>query len=401
MTDRYKQLESLIKSLSDIQADHRVQDLLASARTIPQSAESRLRQVEQVLEAYRAFGPDRGDAADLELLLTMGRTYDQFAHLEKAIECYRDALTLAERLEDRSCCATVLRRMGKVLLRRRQWQASLDMLNRAQAIYVELGDLNGQARVALNRGIVLHEQGDYAQAQAVYQDAIDLAEVANDVETVADAQSNLAVLATIQGDLDGAIVRYLACLTRFEVLHDRSGMARIYHNLGMTYAAQQNWKGAMSSYEQALELAQKMGMLDVVANVYLSRAELLLELGDTSMAASCCALALDIYRELSDFLGEADTFRLMGRVFAQRRQWGVAESLFEDSIRLNREYDNPLNVAETQRDLGRMLADWGQYKKARTTLELALEGFKVLGAQKEVAAVAVLLCNLEGDADKS
>ena len=65
MPDRYKQLETLINSLTDIQAEHRVDDLLVAAKAEPQSAEVRLNQVAKVLEAYQALGTGRGDARRL------------------------------------------------------------------------------------------------------------------------------------------------------------------------------------------------------------------------------------------------------------------------------------------------------------------------------------------------
>ena len=48
--------------------------------------------------------------------------------------------------------------------------------------------------------------------------------------------------------------------------------------------------------------------------------------GDTSMAATCCGRALDIYQETKDHLGEADAYRLLGRVFTLRKQWTSDES---------------------------------------------------------------------------
>jgi tetratricopeptide (TPR) repeat protein len=180
----------------------------------------------------------------------------------------------------------------------------------------------------------------------------------------------------------------------FQEEEDELGMARTYHNLGMTYADKGVWKTAMDCYERGFGMAQKLGALDVMANIYLSRAELLQELGDSSLAASCCARALDIYRKTGNRLGEADTYRVLGRVFMAQSQWTTAAGLFKDSLRLNVEYSKPLNVAETHRDLGKMQAAMGHTAEARASFEAALAGFRKLGAKADVAEAEGLIGGL-------
>ena len=177
----------------------------------------------------------------------------------------------------------------------------------------------------------------------------------------------------------------------FQEAEDDLGLARTYHNLGMTYADRGIWKTAMDCYERGFGIAQRLGTLDVMANIYLSRAELLLELGDSSMAASCCARALDVYRKTGNRLGEADTYRVLGRVFMAQGQWTTAASLFKDSLRLNVEYSKPLNVAEAYRDLGKMQGAMGHTAEARASFEAALAGFQKLRAKEDAAGVEGLI----------
>ena len=84
------------------------------------------------------------------------------------------------------------------------------------------------------------------------------------------------MLATVRGDLDDAVAQYQSCLSMSRATEDATGQARVYHNLGMTHADRGDFKAAMESYERAFEIAQDAGQLDVQANIYLSRAELLL-----------------------------------------------------------------------------------------------------------------------------
>lgn len=390
-------LDILIRDLSSLHKDLQIEELFGKAATAPQPAARPFQDVEQALEGIKEFGLVGGDNPQkLHLLRTVGFVYERLLHLEKAHETFTAALELAERLEDASARAALLRRLGRVLSLRNRWEEALQYLDRSLEAYRGLGDEEGQARALVDRGIVFHEQGDYSAAAKAYEEAVALAQLAlaqkgRMQDVVAYASNNLAVLATIRGDFDEAISQYQTCLAIYQEIGERREAARSYHNLGMTHADRHDWNAAMDCYSRSFEIAQAHQQLDVMANVYLSQAELLLDLGDSSMVTACCVRALEIYRRIGNRLGEADTYRLLGRVFTLRQQWSTANSLFQDSLRLNEEYNNPLGTAEAHRDLGKMQAARGHNTEARASFESARAGFRQLGARADMAEVEHLI----------
>ncbi len=389
-------IDALVRSLTDPQSEVKVEELLESALAEPMLTEARFRRIEQVLEVVKGYGLlDREDPGNLHLLLSLGRAYERFSHLEKAYETYEAALALADRLEDERAHAMLLCRMGRVLSRWERWEEGLDYLARGQQAYRALEDEEGQARATLGRGIIFQEQGDYTAAAGAYQKAVELARRAGSSKILIDATNNLAILASIRGNFENAVTLYQECLTACQQIDNTLGTARAYHNLGMTYADRGQWDAALDCYGRSLEIAQKEGQIEIEANVCLSRAELLVDMGDSSKAANWCERALDIYRGIKSGLGEADTYRLLGRVFSLTKQWTAAERMFRDSLRLNEENDHPLGTAEAHRDLGKMHAARSRTADARASYETALAGFRKLGAQADVAEVDYLIRALE------
>lgn len=369
--------------------------MLAHALSEPMPTEDRLRQIEQALETFKTMGLFGGeDLRDLHLLLTLGRTYERLSHLGKAFETYEKALVLADRHQDLKSRAELLSQMGRVLTRWQRWPDALSCFDRSLAVYIDLGDVLGQALVLVRRGTVFIEKGDYEAARSVYEEALTLGESAGDKKTIVRVQNNLAVLATIQGDFEEAIAQYHACLVMYEELNDGRGMANAYLNLGKTCADLERWTSAMDAYEKGFEVAQANNHLDVMANIHLSMAEVMLEMGNSMMVPMCCARALDIYRKTGDRLGEADAYRLLGMTFAKRKDWDTADGLFADSLRLNEENSNPLGAAETHRDRGKMLMVRGLKTDALASLTAALAGFQKLGARADIAKVEILLSEL-------
>lgn len=389
-------ITALIGNLTELQTDLKVEDILAQALSEPMPTEERLRQVEQALETFKSLGLLGGeDARDLHLLLTLGRTYERLSHLEKAYETYKTALELAERHQDLNSKAELLGQMGRVLTRWQRWDEAVAFLEQSSQVYEELGDVLGQAQTIVRRGTVYVEQGNYDAAKEVYEKALLLGERVDDKKTIARANNNMAILATIQGQMDEAIAQYEACLVMYVELGDERGMSGAYHNLGMTYADLEDWTSAMDAYEKGFEVAQKNGHLDIMANIHLSMAEVMLEMGNSMMVPMCCARALDIYRKTGDHLGEADAYRLLGRTFGMRKDWDTANQLFKDSLALNEEHGNPLGAAETQRDWGKMLMNRGLKTDAQHMLLTACEGFDKLGAQADKEKIENILEELK------
>lgn len=388
-------VEALIRELSSGHRDIALEDLFGKAAAEMRPSADRFEVLEQALEGVKELGLlGDDDPQDMHLLRTVGSIYERLLHLERAHGTFEDALGRAERLADPVARAAVLARLGRVLSQWSRWDEALGYLDRALVAFAALGDERGRARVLVDRGVVFHERGDYATATRMYTEAAELAQRHGARDVVARASNNQAVLATIRGDTDEAQVQYQRCLEIYEETGDQREAARTHHNLGMTYADRGDWGAATACFSRGFEIAREHQQLDVMANVSLSQGEMLLDLGDSTLVTLCCVRALEIYRKIGDRLGEADAYRLLGRVFAERRQWATAEALFGDSLRLNEEYENPLGVGETCRDLGKMQQARGRITDARASYEKALDRFQALEARSDEAHVQELVAAL-------
>ena len=201
----------------------------------------------------------------------------------------------------------------------------------------------------------------------------------------------------VQGKLDEAISLFGQCASIYHRLGDAVNTARAYHSLGVSYADAGNWHLSLENLERSFQIAEPEGLQDLMANIYLCRAVVYLELKDTMMAAPCCTRALEIYKNGGNVLGEANTYRLLGLVFTVREQWQMAFALFDQSEDLNRKLDNQLGLAEAVRDRGRALCVQGDTESARASLETALGSFRSLHAVAAAERVDRQLKQLASD----
>ena len=389
-------IDTLIDGLQEVRKDVQLDEILQSALSEPVPTEQRLQQIESALETFKSLGLFGGeDQRDIHTLKSLGRAYEQLSHLDKAFETYVGALKLSDRYDDLPARADLLAAKGRVLSRWSRWEEAHEALNDSSTVYRQLDDTQGQARVTRSIGILYSKQSDFVKALEAYETALELAEKAGSKRDVAAVNNNLAILATIRGDSEAAIERYKASIEAYDEIGNKRGVATAYHNLGMTQADLKDYTAAMDSYEKGFEVAREVDHLVAMANIHLSMAELMLEMGNSMMVPFCCSRALDIYKKTGNQSGEADAYRLLGNTFTLRRDWDSASQLFEDSLNLNRKCGNKLGAAEAERDLGKLMIARGRLSEAVGVLRSARDAFEAMGAESDEAEVRKLITSVE------
>jgi len=385
-------LDALIDDLLDHRREEKLGELLAAVVKDPIPASEALRVSDRAFETFRRVslsGAD--DAFALRALQGLGESYEVLSSFAQAAAAYSEALESARRLGDRSAQASLLWRRGRVHRKRNRWTEALDSVSEARRIYEDLGDGAGTARCRISEGVLAFERGDYDSAGAAYRQALEAAEHIDDRRIMADAANNLGILATIRGDFDQAIGHYRNSLALYEQLQRTGPAAQAHHNLGICHASRRNWTQALEAFEQSLESSQKLGNLWQTGMTLVHKAAVFIELGDSDVAASYCARAIEIFREIDYPLGSAEAYKVLGRLFTHRQDWTTARSLLQESLRICEAYENPLGTAEAHRELGQLYARRGDADEARASLTEASEAFERLGASHDLELTQDLL----------
>ncbi len=392
-------IDALIDGLQEVRKEVKLEEILQSALSQPLPTEQRFQQIESALETFKSLGLfGDGDQRDIHMLKSLGRAYEQLSHLDRAFETYNSALELTDRYADLPARAELLGWKGRILSKWSRWDEALATLEESTTLYRQLDDVKGQATVGRMIGVLYSRQSDFVRAQESYEAALALAEKADSQRDVAAANNNLAILATIRGDQAAAILRYQTSITAYSEISDERGVAGAYHNMGMAQADLKDYTAAMDSYEKGFEIANRLDHFVCMANIHLSMAEVMLEMGNSMMVPFCCSRALDIYKKTGNQSGEADTYRLLGNTFTLKRDWEMAHQLFQDSLSLNHKCGDKLGAAEVERDTGKMMIARGHRAEAIVSLESALAAFRELGAETDAKEAANLLETL-GDKD--
>ncbi|MFQ5649815.1 MAG: tetratricopeptide repeat protein [bacterium] len=341
-----------------------------------------------VAHLVKSFSSTLTPAQTIQVYLSAGRSYETFGAWDQALESYRQVVRLCNsQPQYRSEKSEALRWIGHILLMRSQWQDARESYQESVNLSHATGDQEGEAYAYNGIACLCFEQGELAEASSHWEKSLELAEQLDATKLIAQVYNNLGALANVQGHWEKALTNYGESLPRFEKIGERRGLAETYHNMAMTYADAGRWPEAGAHYERSYQVAKEIGDVRLEATVKLNRVKLYIAIGDTTLAEALCHQALQTYLHLEDHLGEAEVYKCLGMLDAERRAWAPAQSYFEKSLQITRKYRSPLCEAETHFEYGRMLRIKGITKAATTQFELALDLFTELEAEKEIQKV--------------
>ena len=161
--------------------------------------------------------------------------------------------------------ARALRGAGVIAREQGHYAAAATLGEEALLLYRELGDTLGIARTAHLLGDTASDVGDYARAAAMLEESLGLFEALGDESSMANMLNDLGVVARRRGEFDLAVSFFDASLARARVAGNELGVARTLSNLGHVAADQHDAPKALTLYRESLELQGEVGDLRGIA----------------------------------------------------------------------------------------------------------------------------------------
>jgi predicted ATPase len=191
----------------------------------------------------------------------------------------------------------------------------------------QLGDTQGVAVTVNARAVLARDQGNVALAHSLFQESLTLWRELGDLQAIARALSNLASVLKMQGQHDLARSLCAECRAIFEGLGDLTGAAWSLNNEGDIARDQGDSAGARALYEQALGIFRGLDDRWGIAGT-------LADLGNVTREQQNCPAALPLYRESLKIFQEMDHKRGVARLLECCACSAVVEQQAERSLRL-------------------------------------------------------------------
>ncbi|HEY6766362.1 MAG TPA: tetratricopeptide repeat protein [Candidatus Sulfotelmatobacter sp.] len=202
-----------------------------------------------------------------------------------------------------------------------------------------------RARALFAAGVLALEQGDYASAEVLITENLDVARQLDDKQSVAVSLNALAVIARDRGDVPVARSLLEESMVLWRELGDQKAVARSLSNLANIVKLQGDNVRARSLYAECLSIFRELGDRTGVAWSTNYQGDVARDQGDSAAARTLYEQGLVIFRELDDRWGIAGTLADLGSLAREQGDYPGAHSMYRESIKLFQELDHKRGIA--------------------------------------------------------
>jgi predicted ATPase len=240
-------------------------------------------------------------------------------------------------------------RLGAALFRywemREYFVEGRDRLGKLLKLAGAAAPTKARARALFAAGVLAGEQGDYASADTLVGESLDITRQLGDKQGVAVSLNALAVLARDRGAVEVARSQFEDALKLWRELGDQKAIARALSNLANVVKLQGDNARARSLYAECLSIFQELGDGTGVAWSINYQGDVARDQGDSAAARILYERALAIFRELDDRWGIAGTLADLGSLAREQRSYPAAHSLYGESLRIFRDLEHKRGIA--------------------------------------------------------
>jgi tetratricopeptide (TPR) repeat protein len=328
----------------------------------------------RAIAAYSEIARRQPDQS--HVYVDLGRAYEKDNQLDKAIESY---VTATKRDAQN---ATAFLRLGVLYGRKHNLAEANAAFDRAETVYQALGNVEGRAEVAFQRGVVLNDiAGKVVEARAQLEQARDMAKVVNSMYQQIKILFQLSSVSIKEGNTDLSQHYASEAVALAQANQMESLMARGSIDVGNVYLARGNYTDAEKYFQEGLQAAQRYGGQQNEARARLSLASLFIQRGETDRGLSYDEQALAFYQTGGYQTETSQALLLRGRAYKQKGDYNAALQSFQEQLKLAEQTGDQAQIAYSQISIGNLLFDQESFAEARSHLGKSYELYKSMGNQ--------------------
>ena len=207
------------------------------------------------------------------------------------------------------------------------------------------GQTSVRAQVLHAAGVLAYYQNDYARANILLEESLELSRALPDRLGIAYALTTLGNLSSSKGDYQQATTFYEESLPLLRELGDKRVMALALSGWALALLALGEYERAIARCEESLALARELGSPQSVAGSLTTLAIAVLERGDYERARGLCEESLAIRQQLADKGGSAHTLTILGQVALSQGSYAQAKAHYDESLSLRQELGDKEGIA--------------------------------------------------------
>ncbi|HEX8846192.1 MAG TPA: tetratricopeptide repeat protein [Pyrinomonadaceae bacterium] len=320
------------------------------------------------------LAPDRAHA-----YVDLGRAYEKNEELGKAVENYMQAIT-----RDQQNAFAYLR-LGVLYGRQQNMPGALAAFQKAEAVYVPSGNVEGQASVRYERGQVLINAGKLEEAGVELQQALSLAGASgNDAQRIG-VLLQLSRLAYMQG-ANSKAQDYANDAINFAQQRGLDSLIALgFNNLGYAFFVSSNYEEAEKNYKRGLEFARRSKSRLREAIILQNLGSMYIQQLRTDEGLAYAQQALTFFEQGGYRANIHICLTVIGRANRRKGDYEAALRAFQQALDLAEQSKYPAQIAFSHGEIATALAEQERYPEAIERYQQSYEIHRSLNDRRNMA----------------
>jgi len=332
----------------------------------------------KAVELYKQIVNEVPDSDKAYVLVDLGRAYENNNDVKGAIESYKEASNR------NSQYATAYLHLGIVYGQKGELNQALDSFKQAESIYQALGNLEGRAEVAFQRGYLFNKRNNLPQAKTELEQALNLAK-ANDNKS--QIIKSLLQLCSVAFD-EGETARATEYAQQAVDLAQKSGMENLSTrgliDLGNSFLVRGKQAEAENYLEQALAAAVRAKARRNEARARVAMASLRQQQDRPNEVVQYLEPALAFYQQGGYRSETISCLALLARANLQKGDYAAADKGLEELSRQAKESNDQSLIARAHAERGSALIREEKFPEALDYLNQAYSIYSSQGIPRSM-----------------
>jgi serine/threonine-protein kinase len=307
------------------------------------------RDFSKAVEDYRSIESRTVESDKAAAMVDLGRAHEKNEETKLAIEQYQAAT-----IKDPNYSAAFLR-LGFVLRRSQKFAEAQIAYLQAYKLYDSSNEIEGIAEVFYQRGLMFSQQGNVAEANEQFQQALSKSAALENQDQKIKTLLQLSNVAIVAGHPETAAQYSQQAME----LAQANGMENLTTagliDIGNAYFTKGHLSEAEENFNQALRLAQSYKGRRNEARALISLASLKTHQSHPVEAAQLVEKALAFYQQGGYRKETSQAYAILGHAYDQLGKYDDALHAFEDQLKLAQQVGDPQQLALCHEGLGVVL----------------------------------------------
>jgi len=336
----------------------------------------------------------QADPKHLEALRGIGQVEYERGNPQASLDYLNRALSLAVEVNNRQGKAAVLHDLGEAYRLLNRPQDALQNYQQSLEIMQQIGDKKGMATNLDYIAVVYSDLGKSAEAEKTYKQELDIRKDLGDQDGLGEALLNFGYF--LMGIRNEEALRNMKQSLQIQMqLGNQPNQVKCLANIGAIYGLMAKYDDALVYHQQAVDLLHKVQMPGALATELNNVGVAYFMIGQFDQALQNYLQALDQARKAGskDVIAEASDG--IAELFAAQGRLGAALNAQQESVKnvQQLEQQSGAALAQSLADYAHILNQLGRGQEGQKTLDESLNAARSAQAEPMVA----MILNFQGE----